>query len=240
MVRLREPYGPLLLILTCPFSGAILPAHLFKGTDPRTNPVTQKPVGTGPFKFSEWVGGDRITFVRNDKYWDDGKPYLDSVIMKIMPNGSSRTQALLAGEIDYIPTTYFPASDNKTVEANPKVKREQTGLAPNQLFAFFNLKRKPLDDVRVRHALLTATDRDYIFKNVFHGLGKPGQGPWTTTIEWAHDPAINYDTSHPFDPEKAGRMLEEAGYKADANGIRFRVTLSYDTAIPNGSKPRML
>ncbi len=232
VIRLKEAYGPLLLTLTCAFNGAMIPSHLFKDTDVRANPVNQKPVGTGPFKFQDWARGDHITLVRNENYWDAGKPYLDSVVMKIIPNGASRTQALLAGEVDYIPFTAFPINDGKLIDTNPKTKREATGLPSSQLFGFFNLKRKPLDDVRVRHALLTATDRNYIRDNAFFGLGRPGQSPWATLIEWAHDPAINYDESHPFNPEKAGQMLEEAGYKADASGIRFSINIVYDAARP--------
>lgn len=231
-IKMKEPYGPLLLSLTCPLGGAILPSHIYKGTDPRTNPATtQKPIGTGPFKFSEWTRGSHVTFVRNDAYWNPAKPYLDSVIFRTMSAPASRTQALLAGEVDYVSSQFFPPSDGPTVEANPRTKRELTGQAANMLYAFFNLKRKPLDDVRVRHALLTATDRDYIFKNAFFGLGRPGQAPWTTTIEWAHDPSIHYDKSHPFNPAKAAQMLDEAGYKADANGIRLRLSIVYDAAV---------
>jgi peptide/nickel transport system substrate-binding protein len=235
-IKLKESYGPLLRVLTCHFGGSILPAHLYKSAEVRTTPVNQKPVGTGPFKFADWAPGDRIRLVKNDKYWDTGKPYLDGAVVRIMPNAASRTQALLAGEVDYIQWTYFPPSDGKTVDANPNTKREITGYPPNMLYAFFNLKRKPLDDVKVRHALLAATDRKFIFDAAFYGLGKPGTAPWAKQIAWTDDPSINYDKSHPFSPEKAAQMLDEAGYKPDANGIRFRLSIAYDAASSERSR----
>lgn len=228
--KLSEPYGPLLRLLTCVYSGAVMPSHLYKGTDPIANPVTQKPVGTGPFKFKEWVRGDHITFVRNDDYWDKTKPYLDSVIIRIMPSAAARVQALLAGEVDYIQFLFFPPSDRKTIQSNPKTKLELATLPPNTLFGFFNLKRKPFDDIRVRNALLVATDRKYILDNAFFGSGQEAKAPWAKFVEWAANPDVDYSKSHPFDPEKAGKMLEEAGYKADASGVRFRMKISYDAS----------
>ncbi|MEK1929964.1 MAG: ABC transporter substrate-binding protein [Pararhizobium sp.] len=199
----------------------------------RTNPVTtDAPVGTGPFKFSDWARGNNISFVRNDDYWDKGKPYLDGLIIRFMPNSSSRVQALLAGEVDFVSSSQFPVSSAKVIKANPNFKLERTGWSPNMLWAFFNLDRKPLSDVRVREALLVATDRHYIFENAFSGSGRPASAPWTVRIPWATDPTIDYDKSHPFDPEKAGKMLEEAGYKADANGVRFKVSVNYSGAVP--------
>lgn len=233
VVRLKEPYAPLLKTLNCTYSAPILPAHVFRGTDVATNPATtQKPVGTGPFQFASWQRGSHITLVRNDDYWDKGKPYLDGLIIRSLPNTASRVQALIVGEIDFIPMVYFPLNDAKLVEANPSLKVVRSGFAPNMTYLSFNVKRKPLDDIRVRNALITATDRQFIHKNAFSGYGKPGRAPWPTEIGWTINADVDYDKSHRFDLARAAEMLDDAGYKPGADGIRFKVGVIYSGAIP--------
>lgn len=231
VVKLKEPSGPLLTALTCELSAGILPAHIFKGSDVAINTATtEAPVGTGPFKLSEWARGSHLKLVAFEDYWDQDRPYLDGIVVRFIPSGGTRTQALLAGEIDYIPMTYFSYSDAEVVRQNPNTKLELSGHAPNMTFAFFNLKNEILNDPKVRHALLTATDREYILKNAFNGFGGAGSAPWTTFIPWATDPSIDYDQSHAFDSKKAAEMLEQAGYKAGADGVRFEVKVAYDPA----------
>lgn len=230
VIKLKQPYGPFLLTLSCPLAGGILPSHVFKGTDPLKNKAsTEKSIGTGPFKFAEWAYGNHITLVRNDDYWDKGKPYLDTIEMKFIANSAARSLALMSGEIDYLGFNQFPVSDAKIIRANPKYQIQPTGWPPNTLWGFMNLKRKPLDDMRVRDALLVATDRNYVFNTVFNGLGKPATAPWTVQIPWATDPTINFDNNLPFNPEKAAQMLEDAGYKADADGVRLKLNITYDS-----------
>src|SRR4029079_6948757 len=94
IIRLKKPYGPLINALSCSQGAAILPAHIFRGTDVLKNPAIQKPVGLGPFLLKEWVRGSHVTLARNPDYWEKGFPYLDEVIFKIMPQPASRTQAL--------------------------------------------------------------------------------------------------------------------------------------------------
>lgn len=233
IIRLRQPYGPLLRSLTCSLSGGILSAKLYRATNYRDNPVTtQAPVGTGPFVLSEWTRGDSIRLDRNSDYWDPEKPYLDSIILRFMGNAGTRVQALLAGEVDYVSSSQFPANSYGVFRDNKDFQLQRTGWSPNMLYAFFNLDRPPLNDPRVRHALLVATDRDYIFKNAFYGLGQQATAPWTVRIPWAMPSDVNYNAEHAFDTARAAQMLEEAGYPADANGVRFEVTVNYNNTVP--------
>src|SRR5262249_41737702 len=97
VLQLDRPFGPLLFSLSNYGNGVILPEHLFAGTNALTNPATlTAPVGTGPFMLKEWVRGDHITLVRNPNYWMPGKPYLDQIIFKIIPDSSARVLALKA------------------------------------------------------------------------------------------------------------------------------------------------
>src|SRR4051812_9846699 len=95
IVRLSKPFGPFLFSLACEQNAPILPAHVFQGTDVLKNEASlSKPVGNGPFMLQEWVRGDHLTFVRNPNYWRKDQPYLDKIVVKIMPDSSARVLAL--------------------------------------------------------------------------------------------------------------------------------------------------
>jgi peptide/nickel transport system substrate-binding protein len=228
VIKLKQPFGPLLLSLSCAGGGAILPAHIFKGTDLPSNPAsTATPVGTGPFKLVEWQRGNFIRLVRNPGYWDASKPHLDEVAIKILPQASARMQALQAGEVDQIPGQFFPSSNHSLVRVDRRLKLTSSGFPPGTTFTFFNVTRKPFDDAKVRQALFMATNRDYLVKTAWQGDGTPSQRPWTSAIAWAANSDIDYNKMYPFDPKRANALLDEAGLKRGANGKRFSVRFAY-------------
>src|SRR5690606_35419066 len=97
VLRLREPYAPLMTLLTV-FDAPILPKHIYEGTDPLNNPANfNNPIGSGPFVFREWVRGDRVVLERNPDYFDE-PAYLDRLIYRIIPDDLSRSVALEVGE----------------------------------------------------------------------------------------------------------------------------------------------
>ena len=224
VVKLKEPFGPFVQSLTCLQGGSILPSHLFKGTNPRDNPATtSKPVGTGAFVLTDWKHGDYVRLKRNPDYYVAGKPYLDEVIGKVIPTTAARIQALQVGEVDQIrgllPTEF------DIIRATPGLQVVTTDAAPAMDLLFFNLRRKPFDDVRVRRALMMATDRDYLFERAFFKYGNVGTQPFTPEIAWAVDPNLDYRKMYPFDVAKANALLDEAGYKRGADGKRFSASL---------------
>ncbi len=228
VLRLKQPFGPVIRSLSCNQGGALLPKHIFEGQSVLTNPATkEKPVGTGPFKLAEWKQGDFQRLVRNDDYWQPGKPYLDTIIVKIIPQSTARVQALKTGEIDFIPYYFIPANDLAQFQNNPKYTIEETKVQPAQAMLFINLRKKPLDDKKVRQALLMATDRDYLIKNGWLGMGAAGTAPFTKKLTWAADPDIDYNKMYPFDYAKANAALDAAGYKKDANGTRFQTHILF-------------
>lgn len=79
----------------------VLPKHLYEGTDILNNPYNNKSVGTGPFMFKQWVKGYYSLLERNPDYWDKGKPYLDKVVYRVIPDGGARTAALEKGDVQY-------------------------------------------------------------------------------------------------------------------------------------------
>ena len=149
VIKLKQPFGPLLVSLGCEYGAAILPAHLFKGTDVKTNPATSAtPVGTGPYKLVEWKRGDSMRMVRNPKYRDQTKPYFDDIVVKVISQTASRLQALHGGEIDGIST--FPPASVSQVKADPKLKVVDSTSASQNLL-YFNVSKKPFDEIGRAH-----------------------------------------------------------------------------------------
>ncbi len=232
IIKLKQPFGPFLISLGCIQGAAIMPAHIFRGTEVLKNPATTTtPVGTGAFKLAEWRRGDYLRLVRNTKYYEPGKPLLDEVIGKIIGQASTRLQALQAGEVDFV--QYVATSALPGLRADPRVKVLQSDSAPNVALAFLNTQRKPLNDRRVRQALFMATDREYLIKNAYFNSGSAGIAPFTTEIGWAVNPDVDYRKMYPFDAARANALLDEAGVKRDANGKRFSVRmLMFATQYP--------
>jgi peptide/nickel transport system substrate-binding protein len=226
--RLAKPFGPLLFSLACEQNAAILPAHLYEGTNVLQNPTNLRPVGTGTFKYEDWKRGSHVSLARNPTYRREGKPYLDQMIVKVVSDASGRVLALRAGEVDYIDQFYFPLSAYTIFAKNPQFQlREQP--FPLDDIIMLNVERAPLNNAKVRQALMTAIDRDYILRHVFFGLGAVSRSAIDTRIDWAYDPSVDYEKMYPFDPAKAAKMLDEAGVKPGPNGVRFTINLVFDT-----------
>ncbi len=230
VIRLSKPFGPFLFSLACEQNAAIMPEHIFKGTEILKNPASlTKPVGAGPFMLTEWVRGSHLTFVKNPKYWGPGEPFLDRVIVKIMPDASARMLALQAGEVDYIDQYYFPISAVNVMRNDPRFSLKEVSY-PSTDIIILNTRKKPLDHVKVRQALLTAIDRQFILKNVFLGSGQVGKSAFDTRLGWSYNPAVDFDKLYPFSTERAKQLLDEAGLKPGPDGTRFTLRLSFDTA----------
>lgn len=233
VMHLKQPFGPMLISLSCSNGGAILPEHVFKGTNISANPAsTAQPVGLGPFTLKEWVRGDHITMVRNPDYYEQGKPYLDQVIFRIIPQAASRTQALLAGDVDYTSYYYVSTNDYPVLRADPNLRLVPAGLPPSINMLVFNVTRKPLSDKRVRQALAMATNRDFLERAAFRNNGSVGTMPFPSKIAWAADPDIDYRKMYPFDVAKANALLDAAGLKRGPDGTRFKINMLYQSDDP--------
>ena len=229
VMHFSKPHGPLLQQLYCQ-EAAILPRHLYEGTDILKNPRNREPIGTGPFKFQEWVSGSHISMVRNDDYWREGLPYLDKVIVKIIPDAMARILALEAGEIDYIQTFYLLKQEVARLSKKPGLHVEKDTEYPGNFLLFFNVRHRPLSDKRVRHALAMAINREQIIEQVVYGLGYPGRSAIDSRIKWAHNPEVDYRKLYAYDPAGAARLLDEAGYSKGAGGVRMKLRLLFTAA----------
>lgn len=193
---------------------AILPKHILQNEDIATTPRARNPIGAGPFKLKSWDSGSRITLEANDLYFK-GRPYLDEVVYRIIPDLSTIFLEAKAGKIDFLgltPQQYLRQTSGPEWEKNWKKYKY---LAPGYTFLGFNLNNPLFSDVRVRQALSCAVDRQAIIKGVLLGLGEPTVGPYKPGT-WVYNASIQ---PWPFDVEKARTMLAEAGWKPGKEGI---------------------
>ncbi|MBU5439442.1 ABC transporter substrate-binding protein [Tissierella sp. MSJ-40] len=201
------------------FGTYIMPKHIYEGTDWLQNSANQSPIGTGPFKFVEHKKGESITIERNDDYWGH-KPYLDKIVYTIIPDQNTAFQGWLNGEIDES-RNGVPLNEAHSFDDDPNyVVKEK--LWPNKLYINFNLREGKFADIKVRQAVAYGIDRDEIFTKALKGIGQKAEYFISPIYDWA----INEDVKLPErDVEKARALLEEAGYKADENGIYFSTTM---------------
>jgi peptide/nickel transport system substrate-binding protein len=164
------------------------------------------PVGTGPFKFVEWIRGDRIVLSRFSDYHRKGIPYLDKVTFKFIGDASAQIASLKAGDVDVI--AYDVSPENALLlEKDPKYK-VFNGYTTTEVILSTNNSRKPFTDVRVRRAMAYAIDRQALIKGAMSGYGTP--------IGSHMDPGnpyyVDLTSTTPYNPEKARQLLAEAGY----------------------------
>lgn len=162
----------------------------------------RKPVGTGPFVFQEWVPDDHFTVVRNDGYWQD-PAYLDEVIFKPIPDSTARKAAFDAGDVDL----YYTGSSSEIIEyqAAPDQWTTTIGAPGEPDMVMFNTKKAPLDDVRVRRAMVMSADMTRLFDFLdATGVKQVTSGPYADSSFWFAE--SNYPT---YDPAGAKQLIDE-------------------------------
>lgn len=204
----------------------IMPKHIYEGSDPLKNPANVKPIGTGPFKFKEWQRGNYIMLERNPDYWDAGKPYLDALIFRIIPDGSARAVALESGAVQYGSQYIVPLNDVARLGKLPHLNVTTAGFEYNTSVNYmeFNLRRDNLKDVRVRRAIAHAINPDFLVKNVWFGFAEKATSPFTNKQKDFHTDNV---PQYPYDLKKAEQLLEEAGFKKGPDGTRMKLTIDY-------------
>lgn len=163
------------------------------------------PVGTGPFVFVEWKRNDSITVKKNENYWKEGLPKLDTIIFRAIPDNSARLNALVTGEIDL--ADGINPSDAASIESNPELKLIER---PSMNIGYLGLTntRKPFDNKLVRQAVNYAIDKQAIVDAFFEGRAEVAVNPMPPSISGYNDEIVGYE----YNPEKAKELLAEAGY----------------------------
>ncbi len=184
-------------------------------------------VGTGPYKFVEWIKGDRVVLAKNPGYWG-ATPAWDKIVYKVIKSDPVRLAAVLNGDVDLI--DYVPTTDYQSIKKNPKLAISE--IAGNRVI-FLNLDQRnrptpfaktndgkempnPFVNRKVRKAISLAINRKAIIERVMDGAGSPS-GQIAAKGMFGYEPGIRADG---FDPEQAKKLLAEAGYP---NGFQLMV-----------------
>ncbi len=223
--KLANP-APYLMMALSGYESPMLPKHIYGTDDIKNHPNANKPIGTGAFKFVEWQRGQYIRLDRNPDYWKKGRPYLDRIVARFIADSATRTAAMERGEAQAAGMAAIYYSDVRRLEKLPNIEVTTKGyeMSSPVVELIFNTKVKPFDDVRVRQAVSYAIDRQWIIDNVWFGFGKPAAGPMSSNFATAgffSDKVKKYQV--PNGVEIANKLLDEAGYKRGANGIRFEI-----------------
>lgn len=183
------------------------------------------PVGTGPFKFSEWAAGDHVTLMRNDAYWG-AAPALETATFKFIADGNAAFAAMQAGDVDAFPV--FPAPEMLAqFEADPRFS-VLVGSTEGETILSTNNKAPQLQDVRVRQAIAHAINRQDIIDGAMFGFGTP-----IGTHFAPHNPDyVDLKDMSAFDPEKSKALLAEAG----AQNLKLRLMLPPPTYARRGGE----
>ena len=179
--------------------------------------LAKNPMGTGPFRFIEWVKDDRLVLEANEDYWG-GAPHIKKLVWKPAPEVSSRVAGLMSGQLDIV--TYVPPQLWESVEKSKRA-RLSTSIGGRIVTVVLHLDQdvyEPLKDVRVRQAMNYAVDKELIVETLLAGKGLPIGQPVGPDV-FGHNPSIN---PYPYDPSKAKALLKEAGY-SDGFQIDFDV-----------------
>lgn len=197
---------------------SILPKHLYEGKDWLENPANQNPIGTGPFKFVEHKKGTNVTIEAFDDYFL-GRPNVDKIVYKTIPDENTIVQAYLNNEIDVMDLAgaISPAAmPNLESQNDTKIS---TMISADRQYMITNLAKAPWNDVKVRQAVALAIDRDEMVAKAHKGYAEKAIGFYTPAVSWAYTDEYKMPEK---DKEKAIKLLDEAGLTPDQNGVRIK------------------
>jgi peptide/nickel transport system substrate-binding protein len=184
--------------------------------------LARHPIGSGPFRFVSAIQDREVVLERNPDYWQSA-PSIARVRFNVVPDATTRALELRKGTAD-VAINAFPADTVMALMKEPTLEVER---APGTIYTYLalNLRDPVLRDVRVRQALACAIDRPTIIEFLLHGLARPASSVLPPE-SWAYDRAA---PTYPHDPAHARRVLDEAGYKPGADGIRFHLVMKTST-----------
>jgi len=217
IVHLKKPYAAFLetFFSSCCANPCLLPKHLLSKYASINNvPYNSLPVGIGPFKFARWDKGKQVVLVANPLYWR-GRPKLDKIIYKVVPNRDELLSQLAAHQVDM--WYQFSGTYLDRVQAIPGYTLiRQPSYAWNHLD--FNLSHPVLSDVRVRQALAYALDKQRLLQTPTYGQERIATEDQPTFM-WSYDPGVK---TYPHDPQKARQLLQQAGWSPGRDGIMIK------------------
>ncbi len=207
--ELKKPF-PALLAALAERPGFIVSPDAVKQAGPN---FARRPVGTGPFRFVEWVQDSRVTLERFADYWDKGKPYLDGVVFRVVPDPTVRLTMVRTGEVNI--ATDVDAKDVPALQADPNLKVSEMQPAARWTALQWQVDKPPFNNKTLRQAIALATDRNELKNVLLRGFGESARGPVIPGFWW-FDPNLK---GFGHDLEQAKKKLAEAGYP---NGFRHK------------------
>ena len=185
--------------------------------------------------FKEYARGSHIALDRNPNYWDQGKPYLDRIVFKIIPDAAGRAAAFETGAVQFGQQHPVTFADAARLKATGKFEVDTRGyeFSPTWFWLEPNHKNEYLKHLKVRQAIAHAIDRNLLLKTVWGGYGKPSVSPIPSSLKPFH--TSEGLQQYAFDPKKAEQLLDEAGFPRKADGWRFKLTHDF---IPYGDDYR--
>lgn len=220
---LHKPEAPFLANLGMNFAAIVSPTAVMKLKEE----FARNPVGTGPFRFKRWVKGQLVELEANPQYYG-GKPALERLIFKSIPDNSARLLEFLSGKIDVI--DYPNSSDIAKIESDPRFKvLKAPGM--NVGYMALNMTKKPLDQLKVRQAINHAINKKAIVDKLYEGFGMVATNPIPPNM-WGYHGEL---APIAYDPEKAKTLLKEAGFP-DGFDLEIYTLPVARPYMPNGEK----
>ncbi|MDA8414767.1 MAG: peptide-binding protein [Desulfobacteraceae bacterium] len=234
----RATYGSPFAPALASWGTSILPAHLLEGKDITKSPLARQPVGTGPYRFKEWVSGQKIVLEYNPDYFE-GRPYIDRYIYRIIPDTSTMYMELKAGTIDTM--TLTPVQYARQTTSKQFTSRFNKFRYPSSGYVYmgYNLRHPLFRDKRIRQAMTAAINKDELIQGVLFGMGQRAVGP-IVPGRWAYNPDVR-DIA--YDPQHAVELLAQAGWREkNADGILVKDGKPFQfTILTNqGNQQRLL
>jgi peptide/nickel transport system substrate-binding protein len=209
VITLKQPDASFLAMISQQ-SCIIIPKEVVE----ENGDLSQVAVGSGPFKFVEYVPNTHIKLEKNEDYFETGLPYLDNLEMLIAAEDNSRTAALIQGTVDFI--EYAPSQDIPILEEDDSIKLAGNSIQQIRMIGF-NVTREPFDNPSVRKAISMAVDRGPIIDAALSGFGTPTEQIFASTF-W---PSLGEREIPAPDIEGAKALLAEAGF---ADGFDTTIT----------------
>ncbi|MFA7061018.1 MAG: peptide-binding protein [Pedobacter sp.] len=233
-VTYATPFAPAL----ASWGTGILPAHLLEGHDITRSPLARKPVGTGPYRFKEWVAGQKIVLESNHDYFE-GRPYIDRYIYRIIPDTSTMYMEMKAGGVDLMSLTPVQYARQTTTRQFTSCFNKYRYPSSAYLYMGYNLRHPLFSDKRIRQALTAAIDKEELIHGVLFGMGQKAHGP-IVPGRWAYNPGVK-DIA--YDPKHAADLLAQAGWREkNSDGILVKDGKPFQfTILTNqGNQQRLL